>query len=156
MPADLPRVAIVQIFRIFVLMALLPMAARIGASAQTAAYAVDPVVTTLGLVLLGAIIGQRVERVGLANGSLYASIFISLLAHGTGFAPGRLAPDMQIVAQTLIGGVITHPYRLARRACAEGQARVARMTLKGFAARRRAVSIVVRTSASAWAAHTAG
>src|SRR5450631_1553955 len=55
------------------------------------------------------------------------------------------------------GTVITHPYRplMARQAGADGQARVARSTSKGFAALRRAVSIVVRTSASACAAHMA-
>ena len=102
-PADLPRVAIIQVFRIFVLMALLPMAAKVGASAQVAVYAVDPVYLTLALALLGAALGEGLERMGVANASLYASIFLSMLAHGTGFAPGRLAPDMQIVAQTLIG-----------------------------------------------------
>ena len=53
--------------------------------------------------------------------------------------------------------VITHPYRpaLARQAGAECHSKVARITSKGFAALRREVSIVVRTSASAWAAHTA-
>ena len=47
--------------------------------------------------------------------------------------------------------VITHPIPapMARKAGAGRQARVARITLEGLAALRRAVSIVVRTSASA-------
>ena len=59
---------------------------------------------TLALVALGAALGEALARAGLDNALLYASILVSGLAHGTGFAPGRLTPDMQIVAQTLIGG----------------------------------------------------
>ena len=101
--ADLPRVAIIQIFRIFVLMALLPMAARLGAGAQLPLYAVDPVWLTLALAVAGAALGEALSRVGVPNGPLYASIFVSMLAHGTGWAPGRLSPEMQVAAQTLIG-----------------------------------------------------
>jgi membrane AbrB-like protein len=102
-PADLPRVAVIQVFRIFVLMALLPMVARVGVGSPLAAFAVDPLYMTLALVVVGAGLGEALARAGADNGLLYATIFVSGVAHGTGFAPGRLAPDMQIAAQTLIG-----------------------------------------------------
>lgn len=52
--------------------------------------------------------------------------------------------------------VITHPLGTPRfDRFGRVQARVARMTSKGFAPLSRAVSIVVRTSASAFAAHMA-
>jgi membrane AbrB-like protein len=102
-PADLPRVAVIQVFRIFVLMALLPMVARVGVKVSPFAFAVDPVWITLILVALGATLGAGLARLGVENGLLYASIIVSGVAHGTGLAPGRLAPGMQIVAQTLIG-----------------------------------------------------
>ena len=69
-----------------------------------------------------------------------------------------------VVTQPLIGtgvfghlhNVITHPLGTPRfDRFGRVQARVARMTSKGFAPLSRAVSIVVRTSASAFAAHMA-
>ena len=55
-----------------------------------------------------------------------------------------------------LANVITHPFGRPRfDRSGRVQARVARMTSKGFAPFSRAVSIVVRTSASAFAAHMA-
>lgn len=105
-PADLPRVAVIQVFRIFVLMALLPMVARVGVGAPVAAFAVDPLFVTLGITALGVGLGEAMTRAGVDNGLLYASLLVSGVAHGTGLAPGRLSPEMQIVAQALIGGWI--------------------------------------------------
>ena len=101
--ADLPRVAVIQVFRIFVLMALLPMVARVGVGGALPAFAVDPIYMTLGLVALGVALGQAMARAGVDNALLYASLLVSGVAHGTGFAPGRLTPEMQIAAQMLIG-----------------------------------------------------
>ena len=101
--ADLPRVAVIQVFRIFVLMAVVPMAARLGVAAPTLRYMVDPVWVTLALLGLAGLAAFVVENARVSNGALYAAILVSALAHGFGFAPGRLAPGMQIVAQTLVG-----------------------------------------------------
>jgi membrane AbrB-like protein len=101
--ADLARIAVVQVFRIFVLMALVPLVARVGVGATTANFASDPLTVTAALLALGALGGMGLERAGVANGQLYAGILVSLAAHGTGLAPGRLAPGLQIVAQTLVG-----------------------------------------------------
>jgi membrane AbrB-like protein len=101
--ADLARVAVIQVFRIFVLMAIVPLVARIGVGAQTVHFAVDPAGATAILVAVGALAGLGLERLGVANGVLYAGIAVSAAAHGVGLAPGRLSPGLQIVAQTLVG-----------------------------------------------------
>jgi membrane AbrB-like protein len=104
--ADMARLAVIQVFRIFVLMALVPIvASRVGVLAPTS-YAVDPMATSVALVAVAGAIGVALQWLGLASGSLYAAIALSALAHGLGWAPGRLAPPIQIGAQTLIGAWI--------------------------------------------------
>jgi membrane AbrB-like protein len=56
----------------------------------------------------------------MANAWLYAGILVSAAAHGAGLAPGRLAPGLQIAAQTLVGAwvgarFIGFDWRLLRR-----------------------------------------
>ncbi|MDE3177530.1 MAG: AbrB family transcriptional regulator, partial [Pseudomonadota bacterium] len=101
--ADLARVAVIQVFRIFVLMAIVPLVARLGVGAPNPQFAADPVATTAALLALAAAAGAGLDRLGVANGALYAGIFISAGAHVAGFAPGRLAPGLQILAQALVG-----------------------------------------------------
>jgi len=101
--ADLARVAVIQVFRIFVLMAIVPMAARLGVGAPNLHFTVDPVWITAVLLLLAAVVGFAFEAARVANGMLYAGILVSAATHGLGLAPGRLAPDIQIAAQTLVG-----------------------------------------------------
>ncbi len=118
--ADLARVAVIQVFRIFVLMAVVPLVARLGVGAANVHFAVDPLTDTAALLALGALAGVALERVGTANSMLYAGIVVSLLAHGAGIAPGRLTPGLQIAAQTLVGAwvgsrFIGFDWRLLRR-----------------------------------------
>ena len=101
--ADMSRLAVIQVFRIFVLMALVPIIARAGFSPSAVHFAVDPFWTTGVLVASAALLGWGCERFGLSNGALYAGIAVSAFAHAMGWAPGRLSPGLQIVAQTLIG-----------------------------------------------------
>ena len=101
--ADLARVAVIQIFRIFVLMAIVPMVARFGVRPTGVVFAYDPLAITAALMALGALAALGMERFGVLNAGLYAGIFVSATAHGFGLAPGRLAPDLQIAAQTLVG-----------------------------------------------------
>lgn len=101
--ADLARVAVIQVFRIFVLMALAPLVAQVGVGARETHFAADPVWATVALVALSAAAGLGLERGGVANGGLYAAILVSGAAHASGLAPGRLAPGLQIFAQALVG-----------------------------------------------------
>ena len=105
--ADMARLAVIQIFRIFVLMALVPVvASRAGLVGAPVRFLVDPLATTVVLVAAAALAGAALERLGVASGSLYAAIVVSALVHGFGWAPGRFAPPIQIGAQTLIGAWI--------------------------------------------------
>ena len=77
-----------------------------------------------------------------------------LRAGGGVLMPGHLLRLSHRLLNTPL--VITHPLGTPRfDRFGRVQARVARMTSKGFAPLSRAVSIVVRTSASAFAAHMA-
>jgi membrane AbrB-like protein len=105
--ADMARLAVIQVFRIFVLMAIVPIvASRAGLMGAPTRFLVDPVMTTVVLVAAAGIAGAALERLRVASGSLYAAIVISALVHGLGWAPGRFAPPIQIGAQTLIGAWI--------------------------------------------------
>jgi len=118
--ADPARVAIIQIFRIFVLMALVPIVAAHSAPAAARLYPLDPVWITLALLALAFGAGKLMARAGLGAGPLYAAILVSGLAHGLGLAPGRSAPWLQTIAQTLVGAwigtrLIGFDWRLMRR-----------------------------------------
>lgn len=119
--SDMPRVAMAQVFRIFVLMAIVPLiAGRFGAGAPGAGSHSDPASVTLTLVTLAGVSGYALTRLGVASGLLYAAISVSVLAHGLGLAPGRPEPAIQIVAQTLVGAwvgtrFVGFDWRLLRR-----------------------------------------
>jgi membrane AbrB-like protein len=102
--ADMPRVAVAQVFRIFVLMAIVPLlAARLGVGAPLFVSRFDPPIVTLALILAAAALGYGLTRLGMASGLLYAAIGVSVLTHGLGLAPGRPLPAIQIIAQALVG-----------------------------------------------------
>jgi membrane AbrB-like protein len=118
--ADLARVAVIQVFRIFVLMAVVPLAARVGVGAANVRFPADPVAVTAALLALGGLAGVGLERLKTPNAMLYAGVLVSVLAHGSGLAPGRLAPELQIAAQALVGAwvgsrFIGFDWRLLRR-----------------------------------------
>jgi membrane AbrB-like protein len=104
--ADMPRLAVIQIFRIFILMAIVPLVARAGFTPPAVTYAIDPVAWTAGLVGVSWLLGMVLEARRISSGMLYAAILVSGLAHGLGWAPGRLALPLQAVAQLLIGAWI--------------------------------------------------
>lgn len=105
--ADMARVAVIQIFRIFILMAIVPIVARATVPVAAMVFPTDPIAVTALLVAVAAAAGWAIERRGgSATGPLYAAIVISAIAHGTGWAPGRLSPDLQIAAQLLVGAWI--------------------------------------------------
>jgi membrane AbrB-like protein len=87
-------------------MAIVPTVARAGLGAQTPHFATDPIWQTATLLAFAVGLGWTLEKRGVASGPLYAGIAVSALAHGTGWAPGRLAPDIQVAAQTLVGAWI--------------------------------------------------
>jgi uncharacterized membrane protein AbrB (regulator of aidB expression) len=87
--ADMPRVAVAQVFRIFVLMAIVPlMAGRLGPAAPLIVPH-DPALVTLTLVASAFAVAYRLSRLKLNGALFYAAIGVSVLAHGSGLAPGR-------------------------------------------------------------------
>jgi membrane AbrB-like protein len=101
--ADMPRVAVAQVFRIFVLMAIVPLlAGRLGPAAPLIVPH-DPALTTLALVAAAFAVAYALARFKLNGALLYAAIGVSVLAHGSGLAPGRPEPQVQIAAQALVG-----------------------------------------------------
>jgi hypothetical protein len=98
----MPRIAVAQVFRIFVLMAIVPLlATRLGPIAPLVTPH-DPALMTLGLVAAAAAVAYAMVPLGVKSPPfLYAAI--GVLAHGFGIAPGRPEPAIQIGAQALVG-----------------------------------------------------
>ena len=105
--ADMARVAVIQVFRLFVLIAIVPIMAKASLSVAPVVFPTDPIAVTALLLVSAAAAALAIERLGgSAIAPLYAAILISAAAHGTGWAPGRLAPGLQIAAQLLVGAWI--------------------------------------------------
>ena len=103
--ADLPRIAVVQVIRVFLLMGLVPIVV-----AETGTPLVVPPIGPIDslpllalMIALGASFGYALERVRLAAGMMFGTMIVTGLAHATGFAPGRPPPEFTRAAQILIG-----------------------------------------------------
>lgn len=103
--ADLRRVAVVQVLRVFLLMGLAPLiVAESGASIGGApSGAVDSAATLAILLPVGAAAGFALEKARVAGGLLFGAMIVSGLAHAIGWAPGRPPALATIGAQVAIG-----------------------------------------------------
>lgn len=103
--ADMARIAVVQVLRIFFLMALLPMAiVEAGVKlAPPSTLPFDPPLTVALVIGLGTMAGYGLERMNVAGGMLFGAMLASGLLHATGFAPGRLPAIVAIAGQLLVG-----------------------------------------------------
>ncbi|MCB1535952.1 MAG: AbrB family transcriptional regulator [Rhodoblastus sp.] len=103
--ADLSRIAVVQVLRVFLLMGFVPLIVAETASAHAAPLsgAVDPFATLVVLVVLGAAVGFAMERFRVAGGMLFGAMLVSGGAHALSLAPGRPPTIVAILAQILIG-----------------------------------------------------
>jgi uncharacterized protein len=103
--ADLSRVAIVQVLRVFLLMGFVPVVvAESGvAKAITPFWATDPLPTLAVLLVLGAALGLGLEKLRVAGGMLFGAMIVSGGAHALGLAPGRPPQVVAIAAQVSIG-----------------------------------------------------
>ena len=103
--ADMPRIAIVQVSRVFFLMALVPILVTefSGPLALPPQGIVDSLPILMAIFALSFAVGYGAERLGLAAGSLLGSMAVSALFHATGFAPGRLPLGLIIGGQVLLG-----------------------------------------------------
>lgn len=103
--ADLPRIAVVQVMRVFLLMGLVPLlVAETGAPLIAPAPGpIDPLPVLLALLVFGAALGFVLERARVTAGMMFGAMIVAAVAHGTGIAPGRPPPAFTEAAQILIG-----------------------------------------------------
>lgn len=104
--ADVPRIVVVQMFRVLVLMAILPMLVveTAGPIALTGpAPLEDPLWLVAAMLALGALGGWVFHRLKIAGGVFFGAMLVSALFHGTGYAPGRLPWEIAFLGQALIG-----------------------------------------------------
>jgi membrane AbrB-like protein len=106
--ADLPRIAVVQVMRVFFLMGLVPLVvAETGAPLAPLRVAiVDPPLTLLILIVLGAALGYVLERRRVAAGMMFGGMIVAGVAHASGLAPGRPPLTFTEAAQILVGAWI--------------------------------------------------
>jgi uncharacterized protein len=143
--ADLPRIAVVQVCRVFFLMALIPLiVGETTAVTLPRTGPVDPPFLVLTDFVLGGLAGYLLERLNVAGGMLFGAMLVSGFLHATGIAPGRSPQAIVEAAQVLIGAwvgarFIGFDWRLL--------ARSARASLGSFIAGT-AVSMVFAAAAS--------
>lgn len=103
--ADLSRIAVVQVLRVFLLMGLAPLLVAESGVAQigAATWDIDPPLVLAALLALGAATGFALEKLKVAGGMLFGAMLISGGAHALGIAPGRPPQFVAIAAQVLIG-----------------------------------------------------
>ena len=103
--ADMARIAVVQVLRIFFLMAVLPLVvAESGIAIATPSFmAFDPLWLVAAIFAGSFLLGHVLERIGMAGGMLFGAMFVSGSLHASGLAPGRLPLIVAIIAQILVG-----------------------------------------------------
>jgi membrane AbrB-like protein len=103
--ADVRRVAVVQVLRVFILIAVLPplIGTTLAQGQPSAVRIPDPAGVLLLVTMIAFVAGLALERMGIATGMLLGAIAVSGLAHASGVAPGRLPPWFQISGQVLVG-----------------------------------------------------
>jgi membrane AbrB-like protein len=103
---DVPRIVVVQMFRVLVLMAILPMLVveTAGPVAHTGpAPLQDPLWLVAAMLALGALGGYVFHKLKVAGGVFFGAMMVSAAFHGTGYAPGRLPWELAFLGQALIG-----------------------------------------------------
>jgi uncharacterized protein len=103
--ADLSRIAIVQVLRVFLLMGFVPvLVAESGVMTGAAPiFETDPPLILAALLVLGAGAGFAFEKLRIAGGMLFGAMLVSGVAHALAIAPGRPPQIVVIAAQVLIG-----------------------------------------------------
>jgi membrane AbrB-like protein len=107
--ADIGKIAVVQLFRILVLVALLPslmQATGQGPSGQLPAMVVAGAGEMLLVLLCGLAAGLVFERLGVTAPIILGATLASAVLHGTGVVQGTLPPSVQIAVFVLLGAVM--------------------------------------------------
>ena len=103
--ANAPRVVAAQMFRVFFLVALVPMFVAESGVALTSITArpADPPFVFLVECLVGGLVGYAFTRLKIAGGMMLGAMFASGAFHASGFATGRAPTFFLISGQVLIG-----------------------------------------------------
>lgn len=115
---DVASIAIVQTFRLLVLMTFLPiLVVATGGANGSLGSAGQPVASPLGFagVLFGGLVfGSILRRLGLAAPILFGTALVSTALHVTGVAPGVVPPAIGTVGLVLIGVFLAESFRNLR------------------------------------------
>jgi membrane AbrB-like protein len=117
--ANVASIAVVQTFRLLILMTILPSAVAFlgGGRVGNFATAGQPLATPEGLaaVLLGGLaLGILFRRLRIAAPILFGTAVVSTTLHVTGIAPGVIPPAIATMGLVLIGLYIAESFRTLR------------------------------------------
>jgi membrane AbrB-like protein len=106
----LPRIVVIQLFRLFALIAAVPSLVVISGVApgdlRPSPAAIASVEGLLGLGLAGVATALAFERIGLTAPVLLGATLASAVLHGTGLVHGTLPTEVGIMAFVLLGAGI--------------------------------------------------
>lgn len=142
--ADIARVSLAQLVRLFALVALAPALAGGGAAVAAAPTLapgpVDGPLWVVSILALGLPLGFLFERLGLSAGVMFGPLIVAAFAHGAGLAPGKPPQAVLVVGQVMIGAwsgsrFNVFDFGMLRRAIAPvaGSLAIATGTAAGFA-----------------------
>jgi membrane AbrB-like protein len=112
--ADLPRIALAQSLRVFVLVALLPWLIPAQGEAGPALIHAAVELTMGGsaaMLTVGLTTGVLFDRLGIPGGALLGGMIASALLHGTGVLEGQLPGPLPLAAFVATGCVIGLRFR---------------------------------------------
>lgn len=107
--ADIRRIAIIQFFRLFVLVAAIPSFLVVGGAGAPAGLArsVEPTWMDTGLMLAAALcFGLALRRLGVVAPMILGSTLSSMLLHALDLVRGALPWPFAILAFIILGGMI--------------------------------------------------
>jgi membrane AbrB-like protein len=105
--ADVARVSLAQLVRLFALVALAPALVGGGGGAALIhappAGPVDGPLWIVSTLALGVPLGLLFEKMGVSAGVLFGTLLVAAFAHGSGLAPGKPPAMVAVVGQVMIG-----------------------------------------------------
>jgi len=107
--ANIGRIAVVQLFRILVLVALLPSVMQAAGDSVVGQAPATLIIGAGGMLLVlicGLAAGLIFERLGVTAPVILGSTMASAVLHGTGVVQGTLPPSIQIAVLVLLGAVM--------------------------------------------------
>lgn len=108
--ANIGRIAAIQLFRILVLVAVLPSIMKLSSGGGPVALPPPVVIASVGdLALLlggGLVTGLIFERIGITAPFILGATLASAVLHGTGLVHGTMPPEMTIAVMVMLGAAM--------------------------------------------------